>query len=55
MHYRSHVKGGWLPKDEVRENRRRTKICKRVEHIFGYMENSMGGKFIRTIGIKRAR
>lgn len=38
-----------------RENKRRSKIRKRVEHVFGFMENSMGGKFIRTIGITRAR
>lgn len=38
-----------------RENRRRAKIRKRVEHIFGFMENSMGRKFIRTIGIARAK
>lgn len=38
----------------VRENSRRAKIRKRVEHVFGFMENSMGRKFIRTIGILRA-
>lgn len=38
-----------------RESRRRAKIRKRVEHVFGFMENSMGGKFIRTIGLLRAR
>jgi IS5 family transposase len=38
-----------------REMSRRTKIRKRVEHIFGFIENSMGGKFVRTIGLKRAR
>lgn len=38
-----------------RENRRRSKIRKRVEHVFGFMQNSMRGKFIRTIGIARAR
>ncbi len=26
-----------------------------VEHVFGFIENSMGGKFIRTIGIARAK
>lgn len=40
---------------QERENRRRAKIRKRVEHIFGFMENSMGGKFIRTIGLLRAK
>jgi IS5 family transposase len=40
--------------DRDRENQRRSKIRKRVEHIFGFMQNSMGGKFIRTIGLIRA-
>ena len=39
----------------VRENRRRSKIRKRVEHVFGFIENSMGGKFIRRIGMARAK
>lgn len=37
-----------------RENRRRSKIRKRVEHVFGFMVNSMAGKMIRGIGIIRA-
>jgi len=36
-------------------NRRRSKVRVRVEHVFGFQHNSMGGKFIRTIGILRAR
>ncbi len=50
--YRSH-QPEWSRKD--RENKRRAKIRKRVEHIFGFMENAMGGKFIRTIGLLRAQ
>lgn len=38
-----------------RENRRRSKIRKRVEHVFGFIQNSMGGKFIRSIGVARAK
>lgn len=41
--------------NQDRENRRRSKIRKRVEHVFGFMENSMGGKFIRSIGLDRAK
>ena len=37
-----------------RENRRRSKIRKRIEHVFGFMVNSMAGKMIRGIGIIRA-
>lgn len=40
--------------DRDRENIRRSKIRKRVEHIFGFMVNSMAGKMIRGIGIVRA-
>ena len=36
-------------------NKKRSIIRARVEHVFGYQENSMGGKFIRTIGLARAR
>jgi transposase, IS5 family len=41
--------------DIDRENSRRAKIRKRVEHIFGFMENSMGGKMLRTVGLFRAK
>jgi len=27
----------------------------RVEHVFGHQANAMGGKFVRTIGLVRAR
>ena len=39
----------------VRENARRAKIRKRVEHVFGFMQNSMKGKFLRVIGLIRAK
>jgi len=51
MHYKP-TKGGWCP--NARLNDRRSKIRKRIEHVFGFIENSMRGKFIRTIGLKRA-
>jgi IS5 family transposase len=41
--------------DQDRENRRRAKVRKRVEHVFGFMENSMHRMFIRSIGIARAK
>lgn len=41
--------------DEQKEsNHHKSKTRARVEHIFGFIENSMHGSFIRTIGIKRA-
>jgi len=36
-------------------NRKKSKIRARVEHIFGFMTNSMKDIFIRTIGKVRAR
>lgn len=39
----------------VRENRRRSKIRKRVEHVFGLMHTSLGGKYVRTVGLVRAK
>lgn len=38
-----------------RQNSRYAKVRKRVEHVFGFMENSMKGMFIRVIGISRAK
>jgi IS5 family transposase len=35
-------------------NKKRSRIRCRVEHVFGFMENSMNSIFIRTIGITRA-
>lgn len=56
MHYRVKLgDGGWISEQAKRENRRRSKIRKRVEHVFGFIENSLNGKLIRTIGLKRAR
>ena len=36
-------------------NHKRSKIRARVEHVFGSMENEMGGMFIRVIGLARAK
>lgn len=47
--------GQWLPEYQRRENVRRSKVRVRVEHVFGFMANSMGGKFMRCIGMRRAR
>jgi IS5 family transposase len=35
-------------------NRKKSKIRARVEHVFGFIENSMNGSFIKNIGINRA-
>jgi IS5 family transposase len=41
------------PRQEA-ANKTRSKVRARVEHVFGNQHNSMGGKFVRTIGIVRA-
>ena len=43
-----------LSKEQKEKNRIKSKTRARVEHIFGFIENSMNGSYIRTIGIKRA-
>lgn len=35
-------------------NKEKSKVRARVEHIFGFIENSMNGSFVKTIGILRA-
>lgn len=44
-----------LTEEQKEENRIKSKIRSRVEHIFGFIQNSMGGTFIRSIGAARAR
>src|SRR3984893_3346920 len=36
-------------------NKVRSKVCARVEHVFGDQKNGMGAGIVRTIGIVRAR
>ena len=44
-----------LTEDQKSSNKKKSKIRARVEHVFGHMTNSMGGMFIRCIGIRRAK
>jgi len=48
--YRNHP----LTRDQEEKNRKKSKIRARIEHIFGFMENTMKAGFIRCIGIVRA-
>ncbi len=59
MGYRSHVhkkgyRGKPLSEYEKEVNHRKSKIRARVEHVFGAIENELGGMFVRTIGLARA-
>ena len=44
-----------LNDEQKAANKEKSKIRVRVEHIFGFVENSMNGSSIKTIGIKRAK
>lgn len=44
-----------LTEEQKAENRVKSKTRARVEHIFGFMENSLNAGMIRTIGIIRAK
>ena len=42
-----------LSEEQITNNREKSRIRSRVEHIFGFMEMSMNGMYINNIGIKR--
>ncbi len=44
-----------LTEGQKAANKAKSKIRVRVEHVFGFVENSMNGSFIRNIGIARAK
>jgi IS5 family transposase len=44
-----------LTEEQKATNREKSKVRARVEHIFGFVENSMNGSYIRTIGMARAK
>lgn len=44
-----------LTEEQKENNRQKSKTRVRIEHAFGFMEQSMNGLFVRSIGIKRAK
>lgn len=48
--YRNHP----LTEEQKKNNRQKSKTRARVEHVFGFMEQSMNGLFVRSVGIVRA-
>ena len=44
-----------LTEEQKKSNREKSRVRARVEHVFGFMTVSMGGLFIRTIGMLRAK
>ena len=43
-----------LTEVQKQRNRERSRVRCRVEHVFGFQQNNMGGQLIRTIGLARA-
>lgn len=43
-----------LTEEQKSSNHQKSKIRSRVEHVFGFMEQSMNGLFLRSVGIARA-
>jgi hypothetical protein len=57
MEHHIHQKGRQdrpLTEEQKASNRAKSKVRARVEHIFGFIENSMNGSYIRSIGLARA-
>ena len=54
MHYKA-KRGKPLSEHKQQMNRKRSTMRAKVEHVFGFQTNSMGRKFIRTIGLARAK
>ena len=48
--YRGHP----LTEEQRETNREKSRTRSRVEHIFGFMENTMHRLYIRTVGLARA-
>lgn len=44
-----------LTTQQKTHHQRRSRIRARVEHVFGHQVTAMGGKWIRTVGLVRAR
>ena len=48
--------GVMIVTDEQKEsNRQKSKVRSRVEHVFGFMEQTMGGLIFRGVGMIRAK
>ena len=48
-------RGKPLTDEQKANNKEKSKTRARVEHIFGFVENSMHGSYVRTVGIVRAK
>ena len=48
-------KGHPLTDEQKEHNRQKSKVRSRVEHVFGFMEQTMGGLVFRGVGMVRAK
>ena len=48
-------KGHPLTDEQKASNREKSKVRARVEHVFGFMEQTMQGLHLHSIGMKRAK
>ena len=44
-----------LSEAKLRVNKKRSGVRARVEHVFAFQQNSLGGKLVRSVGIMRAK
>ena len=44
-----------VTEEQKASNRKKSKVRARVEHIFGFMEQSMNGLYLRSVGILKAK
>ena len=42
-----------LTEEQKRNNKAKASRRCRIEHVFGFIQNSMGGSFVRCVGLKR--
>lgn len=54
IHERAY-RGKPLSEGQEMSNKAKSRVRARVEHVFGHMKTSMGGIFVRTIGLARAK
>ena len=48
-------RGHPLTEEQKERNRQKSKVRSRVEHVFGFMEQTMGGLIFRGVGMMRAK
>ena len=49
------TRGHPLTEEQKERNRQKSKVRSRVEHVFGFMEQTMGGLVFRGVGMVRAK